>query len=129
MKALKFRIGYDKRLSAAVQDLLFTLGYRWGGARPNEVKDYEIYALFTSEQGLITWNSCIGDFEKHKNTEVDWVSPPNPDRIFVQLNDNYGAEVYKNGKIKVGCQTFDFDAVDRLSREIKRFKDIDSHDH
>jgi hypothetical protein len=43
----------------------------------------------------------------------------------IPLNDNYTAAIKSDGSIKVGCQTIQFDALERVYAEAKRAKGAD----
>lgn len=63
------------------------------------------YPVLTLEQAIETITS-------HKNEVTAKLT----------LNDQYSAEIQPNGDVKVGCQTFTHDVVQRLASESARVK-------
>jgi hypothetical protein len=78
--------------------------------------------IYLDQEGQITqWSSVEGSREYWDEISADVaidLSPLTKKAKRVVLNDDYTAEVLE-GSVKVGCQTFSFDAVEQLYEAVK----------
>jgi len=95
--------------------------------RKNDINVYEYTKEFDPEYPVLKWdgiklNQCRKSFLVSYDLK-DFMHRFEPESHIhtLQLNDNYKAVVdLKEKTVKVGCQTFDFETINKLSELIKK---------
>lgn len=108
---------YDIKHSHLIQEKIFELGYSWFN-KGNNLRDY-INLYFN------IWNDreITYDYKPKFNLiTTDELLSMKPELSYeVDLNDEYKA-IIKNKIVKVGCQTFSFNSIERLYTAIETYK-------
>jgi len=115
MKAMKFWIGNDPELSRHIQTILFKLGYKWSNGK---VVSYKVVShtdrctLYTDEEGTILCGKGSYQFNDDPREEIniDWMRLANS----ITISDDYEGIIHEDGSLKVGCQTIDFETIEKV---------------
>lgn len=109
---------FNEDISVKVQEHVFKLGYNWasGGSKPN----------YLNRKFLMIKDSCLRYFDSEtefNNSPLKEISITDFLRIKdktvrVRLNSAYEA-IVNSKEVKVGCQTFSHDKVQKLLNAVK----------
>jgi len=122
-----FRINiFSQEHSKVVQQRLFDLGYAWNSGGAVFLDFHDIYpdCQICCNSKLKMRHGSKADHDEEIDvygeeiTTDDLFQMEKPKKQIVQLNSEYSDVVSKDG-IKVGCQTFNLDIVEKLANAVK----------
>jgi len=95
-KAMKFNIGKNYPLvSEAVQEILFNLGYAWGGIGRSKHVQTSMPHLYVSVVGLMTYGDDDDGFDRHNAPEIniEWMKPEERGTVIIGGKTYYEDEL------------------------------------
>lgn len=126
MKNVKFRVE-NPDLRKTLLKIGLEAGHKPYDGVTEDIKNptyYPFFFIYEGEIGFAAKDSLIDDNANLVSLEEMMIQLlKGNQKISVKLNDTYTAVVEKDGKITVGCQTFDFATVKNLVVEAEKFID------